>query len=231
MKRSILSLIVAGTLSTSVVAAGNNTWEESAKDAWIDGKAEATLLFNGNLDSFDINTDVQNGKVTLTGKVDNSVEKKLAEELVRGIDGVTDVDNQLTVVEMPSEDAEEMEDANKSMMAADDPRDDMDREEALEEFDEETDELAKETEEETEEGVSALTDAKIATVVKTRLLMDSDISGFDIDVDVKEGNVTLSGNVDSEAERELAIEIARNADDVKDVEDNMKVTRQTAMKK
>ena len=198
MKRSILSLLVAGTLTTSAFAGSMDTankWEEGAKDAWIDGKAEATLLFNGNLNSFDINTDVQNGKVILTGKVDNSVDKKLAEELVANIDGVTDVDNQLTVVE--EHDPEAMD------------GDDMDMDSAT----------------------GKLTDAKIATVIKTRLLMDSDISGFDIDVDVEQGNVTLTGTVDSDAERDLAVEIAKNATDVTDVEDNLKVVQQkTAMK-
>ncbi len=198
MKRSILSLLVAGTLTTSAFAGSMDTankWEEGAKDAWIDGKAEATLLFNGNLNSFDINTDVQNGKVILTGKVDNSVDKKLAEELVANIDGVTDVDNQLTVVE--EHDSEAMS------------GDDMDMDSAT----------------------GKLTDAKIATVIKTRLLMDSDISGFDIDVDVEQGNVTLTGTVDSDAERDLAVEIAKNATDVTDVEDNLKVVQQkTAMK-
>ncbi|AYA64093.1 BON domain-containing protein [Alteromonas sp. RKMC-009] len=198
MKRSILSLLVAGTLTTSAFAGSMDTankWEEGAKDAWIDGKAEATLLFNGNLNSFDINTDVQNGKVILTGKVDNSVDKKLAEELVANIDGVTDVDNQLTVVE--EHDSEAMD------------GDDMDMDSAT----------------------GKLTDAKIATVIKTRLLMDSDISGFDIDVDVEQGNVTLTGTVDSDAERDLAVEIAKNATDVTDVEDNLKVVQQkTAMK-
>ena len=198
MKRSILSLLVAGTLTTSAFAGSMDTAnkrEEGAKDAWIDGKAEATLLFNGNLNSFDINTDVQNGKVILTGKVDNSVDKKLAEELVANIDGVTDVDNQLTVVE--EHDSEAMD------------GDDMDMDSAT----------------------GKLTDAKIATVIKTRLLMDSDISGFDIDVDVEQGNVTLTGTVDSDAERDLAVEIAKNATDVTDVEDNLKVVQQkTAMK-
>lgn len=191
MKRTILSLLVAGTLTTSAFAGtmdSSNKWEEGAKDAWIDGKAEATLLFNGNLNSFDINTDVQNGKVVLTGKVENSVDKKLAEELVANIDGVTDVDNQLTIV------------------AAKDSDDDMD----ADDMDEDS-------------AMGELTDAKIATVIKTRLLMDSDISGFDIDVDVEEGNVTLTGTVDSDAERDLAVEIAKNASDVKDVEDNLKI--------
>ena len=189
MKRTILSLLVAGTLTTSAYAGSmetENKWEEGAKDAWIDGKAEATLLFNGNLNSFDINTDVQQGEVILTGKVENSVDKKLAEELIANIDGVTSVDNQLTIV------------ADSDM--------------------------TKDDEMSSDDGMSELTDAKIATVIKTRLLMDSDISGFDIDVDVEDGNVTLTGSVDSDAERDLAVEIAKSASDVMDVENNLTVT-------
>jgi osmotically-inducible protein OsmY len=201
MKRSLISMIVATTLTTAAYAGDMDTdstsikWEKGAKDAWIDGKAEATLLFNGNLDSFDINTDVKNGNVVLTGKVENSVDKKLAEELVANIDGVTSVDNKLTVV------------SDKDMEG--DMSDDM--------------------EDTVDEGTSELTDAKIATVIKTRLLMDTDISGFDIDVDVENGVVTLTGDVDSDAERDLAVEIAKNASDVKDVESNLCVVTETAM--
>ena len=202
MKRSLISMIVATTLTTAAYAGDmdtdstDNKWEKGAKDAWIDGKAEATLLFNGNLDSFDINTDVKDGNVVLTGKVENTVDKKLAEELVANIDGVMSVDNKLTVV------------------AADD---DMDGD------------MSDDIENSVDEGTSELTDAKIATVIKTRLLMDTDISGFDIDVDVENGVVMLTGEVDSDAERDLAVEIAKNASDVKDVESNLRVVTETAM--
>ena len=198
MKRSLISMIVATTLTTAAYAGDmdtDNKWEKGAKDAWIDGKAEATLLFNGNLDSFDINTDVKDGNVVLTGKVENSVDKKLAEELVANIDGVVSVDNKLTIV-------------------ADD---DMDSD------------LSDDAEDAVDEGTSELTDAKIATVIKTGLLMDTDISGFDIDVDVENGVVTLTGEVDSDAERDLAVEIAKNASDVKDVENNLRVVTETVM--
>ncbi|MGY0312426.1 BON domain-containing protein [Alteromonas macleodii] len=198
MKRSLISMIVATTLTTAAYAGDmdtDNKWEKGAKDAWIDGKAEATLLFNGNLDSFDINTDVKNGNVVLTGKVENSVDKKLAEELVANIDGVTSVDNKLTVV------------SDKDMEGN----------------------MSDDMEDTVDEGTSELTDAKIATVIKTRLLMDTDISGFDIDVDVENGVVTLTGDVDSDAERDLAVEIAKNASDVKDVESNLRVVTETAM--
>ena len=198
MKRSLISMIVATTLTTAAYAGDmdtDNKWEKGAKDAWIDGKAEATLLFNGNLDSFDINTDVKNGNVVLTGKVENSVDKKLAEELVANIDGVTSVDNKLTIV------------SDKDMEG----------------------DMSDDVEDTVDEGTSELTDAKIATVIKTRLLMDTDISGFDIDVDVENGVVTLTGDVDSDAERDLAVEIAKNASDVKDVESNLRVVTETAM--
>jgi len=202
MKRTLLSILVATSMTTAAFAGDmetDNKWEKGAKDAWIDGKAEATLLFNGNLDSFDINTDVNNGNVVLTGKVDHSVDKKLAEELVSNIDGVMSVDNQLSVIE----------EKDMDKMASD---------------------MSDEAESEYDEQTGTLTDAKIATVIKTRLLMDSDISGFDIDVDVEAGNVTLTGNVDSDAERQLAVEIAKNASDVKNVEDNLQVITETAMK-
>lgn len=213
MKRSLLSLLIAGTLSTSVLAGdmkSENAWEKGAKDAWIDGKAEAILLFNGNLDAFDINTDVKNGEIILTGSVKTSVDKKLAEELVANIDGVASVNNKLTVMNERSV-------AETLSAAANDAGD-------------EIDDMVAVAEKETEDSMSALTDAKIATVVKTRLLMDSDISGFDIDVDVNKGDVTLTGKVNSDAERQLAEEIAKNVSDVKGVRSNLTVTTKTAMK-
>lgn len=197
MKRTLLSMFVATSLTTAAYAGDmpkDNQWESGAKDAWIDGKAEATLLFNGNLDAFDINTDVNDGNVILTGKVENSVSKKLAEELIANIEGVKSVENKLTIVAK-----QDNADVSEDMKATYD------------------------------ESAKALTDAKIATVIKSRLLLDSDISGFDIKVDVQNGNVTLTGEVASDAERDLVVEIAKNASDVKDVDDKLVIVTETAM--
>jgi hyperosmotically inducible protein len=60
--------------------------------------------------------------------------------------------------------------------------------------------------------------------VKTRLLFSADVSGSDINVDVAHGVVTLKGTVSSDAERDLALTIAKNTDDVKDVVDELRVT-------
>jgi osmotically-inducible protein OsmY len=188
MKNSIISVLVAASLGTASLAANaENTWKDTASDAWIDGKAETTLMLNGNLDSFDINTDVKNGKVTLTGKVDREVDKALASELIVSLEGVTDVDNQLTVIEPMNEE----DDDNGEMM-------------------------------------QSLNDAKIETVVKTRLMFESEVSGMDIDVESKMGEVTLSGTVDTDAERQLAIKIAENTNDVKNVVDMLKTAEKAS---
>lgn len=69
----------------------------------------------------------------------------------------------------------------------------------------------------------ALTDTKITTVVKTRLLFESEVSGTSIEVTTKAGVVTLDGTLESEAEKDLALAIARNTDDVTRVVDNIKI--------
>ena len=185
MKTFNKSIIAALVLGTTAMGAQANSWENESKDAWIDGKAETVLLMNTNLNNFDINTDVKNGKVVLTGKVDSDLNKELAEELVLSLDGVSDVDNSLTVV--------------KSMDTKDKSSDTMD--------DDDND----------------LTDAKITTVITTRFLFDSEVGGTDIDVDTDNGIVTLNGSVESEAEKQLAIEIAKNAEDVRDVVDELTI--------
>ncbi|MEI8651820.1 BON domain-containing protein [Pseudoalteromonas sp. Hal273] len=179
------SIIAALVLGTTAMGAQANSWENESKDAWIDGKAETVLLMNTNLNNFDINTDVKNGKVVLTGKVNSELDKELAEELVLSLDGVSDVENSLTVVK-----SMDTKDRSKDMMDDDD---------------------------------NDLTDAKITTVITTRFLFDSEVGGTDIDVDTDNGVVTLNGSVESEAEKQLAVKIAKNAEDVRDVVDKLAI--------
>lgn len=64
---------------------------------------------------------------------------------------------------------------------------------------------------------SAISDAWITSKVKSSFLFSSSLDGLDISVDTREGNVTLSGQVASEAEKSLAIETAENIRGVRDV--------------
>lgn len=62
-----------------------------------------------------------------------------------------------------------------------------------------------------------ISDRWITTKVKSTLLYSSNVDGADIEVATAAGVVTLSGKVDSGAERELAVELARNVRGVKSV--------------
>jgi osmotically-inducible protein OsmY len=62
-----------------------------------------------------------------------------------------------------------------------------------------------------------LEDAGITAKVKTRLASDERVSAFDVDVDAREGVVTLKGSVSKEEAKAAAEEIARATDGVSDV--------------
>ncbi|HEU5181139.1 MAG TPA: BON domain-containing protein [Candidatus Polarisedimenticolia bacterium] len=63
-------------------------------------------------------------------------------------------------------------------------------------------------------------DAGITMRVKAKLLDDPNVKGLKIDVDTRDGVVYLTGAVSGEAERNRAIELARNTEGVKDVQAN-----------
>ena len=66
-------------------------------------------------------------------------------------------------------------------------------------------------------------DSAIHTRVKASLIGARDLPGWRIDVDVREGVVVLTGQVDREEQRTRAIGIARGTPGVKDVEDRLTV--------
>jgi len=68
-------------------------------------------------------------------------------------------------------------------------------------------------------------DAGITAAVKARLLDDPAVRGLRIDVDTREGVVYLTGTVRSDQERNRAVEIARNTDNVKDVQASLKIEK------
>lgn len=192
MKRiATIALSTALLTSSTFALAAQQSWKNESLDAWIDGKAETTLLLNTNLNSFDINTDVKAGVVTLTGDVNSKLEKSLAEELVTGLDGVKEVKNELSILDDKRKTTQS--DENKTT--------------------------------EDDEKLSTLTDAKITTVLKTRLLMARDISAMDIEVTTTGGIVELTGKVKSNTERDLVVNMARNAEDVKSVDDKLEIVK------
>jgi hyperosmotically inducible protein len=70
---------------------------------------------------------------------------------------------------------------------------------------------------------SVIGDAAITAAIKTKLLADTRVSGLAIDVDTRDGVVTLTGTVKSAAQKTAAMEIARATDNVKSVQDKLTV--------
>jgi hyperosmotically inducible protein len=70
-----------------------------------------------------------------------------------------------------------------------------------------------------------ITDAILTGKVKTIFLADPSISGLKIDVDTKDGVVTLTGTVPTADEKTRAVDAARQTDGVKSVVDHLKVGR------
>jgi len=89
-----LALIVTSSLA-GIQASGAESG--AAKDAWITAKLEATYALNRHLSAFAIHTETKNGLVHLTGNVESDIDRDLAGELAKGIEGVVDVDNDLTL--------------------------------------------------------------------------------------------------------------------------------------
>jgi len=68
-------------------------------------------------------------------------------------------------------------------------------------------------------------DAWILTKVKTTLLFHRSVSGIKTEIDVKDGIVTLRGEADNQAQKDLTTEYAKDIEGVKDVKNEMTVAK------
>jgi len=198
MKRqlTITALLIGSALAGSQAYAD---FSGDARDAWITGKLEAVYALNPHLDAFSIKTETTAAKVHLTGTVDSDIDRDLAGELAKGIDGVVSVDNDLVVKSgtrstTPHAATATAKPSDKSTAANGDRP-----------F-----------------GVW-VDDATTTAMVKSKLLADPNIKGTKIDVDTRSDVVTLSGTVGSREQKELAEKIAKNTGDVKQVKNQLVV--------
>jgi hyperosmotically inducible periplasmic protein len=68
-------------------------------------------------------------------------------------------------------------------------------------------------------------DSWVMMKVKTTLLFHRSVSGFNTEVDVKDGIVTLQGEATSQAQKDLTTEYAKDVDGVKDVKNELTVAK------
>jgi osmotically-inducible protein OsmY len=199
MQLTLSTLLIGSALACSQAYAD---FSGDAKDAWITGKLEAVYALNPHLDAFTIKTETTGAKVHLTGTVDSEIDRDLAGELAKGIDGVVSVDNDLVVKSgtrtaahptTTTKSTEKSSDATTAGKGGDRPF-----------------------------GVW-VDDATTTAMVKSKLLADPQIKGTKIDVDTRGDVVTLSGTVASKEQKQLAEQIAKNTGDVKQVKNQLVV--------
>ena len=99
------SLAAALSLASSVALADSSTFTGAARDAWLTGKIETAYVLNGHLNPFAITTTVNGGAVHLTGTVKDSIDRDLAGEVAKGVEGVVSVKNDLKVDERTANEA------------------------------------------------------------------------------------------------------------------------------
>jgi osmotically-inducible protein OsmY len=99
MNRTLIATVLTatGSLASAAALADSSTFVGATKDAWITGKIEAAFVLNSHLSPFAITTDVDAGVVHLQGVVRDDIDRDLAAEVARGIDGVVEVKNDLTI--------------------------------------------------------------------------------------------------------------------------------------
>jgi hyperosmotically inducible protein len=149
-------------------------------DAGITIKVKAKLATDSTVKAMHINVDTRDKVVTLSGTVDSEAAKEQALALARGIEGVADVLDNLTLI------APQSAEAGRTVG-------------------------------------QVVDDVSITAAVKTKLMTDSVVGALKIDVDTKDGVVSLNGPVKNQSEKDTALRIARETNGVKDVRDNLVV--------
>ncbi|HEY6929717.1 MAG TPA: BON domain-containing protein [Thermoanaerobaculia bacterium] len=194
----------------AIAAAAAITVACGASDAGITTKVKAKIAADREVTNSDrIEVTTQDKVVTLSGTADSQASKERAETLARSTEGVTNVIDNLTVAgasasnmagNPPAEGANPSAEGAPAASGSTNPVS-----EAAGKVAEKVDDVA------------------ITSAVKAKLIGDSDVAARKIDVDTKDGVVTLKGTVSSEQEKDKALQIARNTKGVQRVEDQLMV--------
>jgi hyperosmotically inducible periplasmic protein len=195
----------------AVVAALNIACAET--DPGITTAVKSKLAADDTVKAYRIDVDTKDRVVTLTGAVDTSAARERAVQIARGTDGVNNVVDNLTVSPGAT-----------PTTGIDDPLQKEAREKTGEARDAAKDAGARAGDAADRAG-DQLSDAAITTAVKSKFLADPNVSGLKIDVDTANGIVSLKGIVPNAAEKQRAMQLARETRGVKSVNDQLKIGR------
>ncbi|MDD2558720.1 MAG: BON domain-containing protein [Desulfuromonadaceae bacterium] len=87
--------LVVLVVATATATESKN--DERKSDVWLKANIVTSYTLNQNLNPFDFDVEVENGIVSLSGTVDSEVEKDLAIEIAKGVEGVKDVNSSIMI--------------------------------------------------------------------------------------------------------------------------------------
>lgn len=96
-RKSLLASSVALAIAGISGAASADSLSQDVTEARQETQIWTTYALSPYLRANDLKVSVDNGKATLTGKVDESVNKDLAKQIALGVSGIKEVDNQIVV--------------------------------------------------------------------------------------------------------------------------------------
>lgn len=176
------TVIAALVLFAATAVAAEGKSEEMRSDVWLKAKLVTAYTLNRHLNPFELDVEVENGVAHLSGTVDSAVERDLAVEIAKGVDGIREVKEDIKI--------------EPGAMAAERRESDFFR---------------------------TVEDATITAKVKSKLLWNRNTSGLDINVTTEKGVVTLKGKVASDAQGDLAAQMAKNTTGVERVKKELRV--------
>lgn len=202
-------------------------------DPGITTAVKSKLAAADAVEALQIDVDTTDRVVTLTGAVETSAAKEQALTLARQTYGVQDVVDHLRIDPEAATSSGDLS-AAAGREAREVARDATD---TAKEFGRDVEATAAGAAKELGRNVEAtaadatnrtgavVVDAAVTSAVKTKLLADTAVSGLKIDVDTKDGIVTLNGMVVTRAEADRAVSLARDTNGVKSVVNNLRIGR------
>ncbi|MCI8208705.1 transporter [Pseudomonas sp. S25] len=262
-------------LNPLMASAAQGDLPSQLAEARQEGSIWTAFALNKHLSPFKIDVSVEQGTAVLKGKVENQVDRELAERIALDVKGIDKVDNQLqidgNVAAEPGAKAgmaQRFEDATltatvKSKLLWSSVTEalniDVDAKDGVVTLKgraqspeakevagslatntdgvvsvnnlisiSAADSIASRTDPQANSPAEDISDVWITSKVKSSLIYSRNLDGLNIKVDTKSGLVSLNGIVANYAEKELAVEIARNIRGVKGVNaDALKVMTRT----
>ncbi len=201
--RSVLALAAAVLLWLAGPAAAETaTGDVQLSDAWLTAKTKLALLADEDVSGSSINVDTSSAVVTLKGEVEDQAQKARALQIARGIEGVKQVQDHLTIKPTRSGSASTAQGGATTAPGASG--------------------VAKRDDDQIERDVRQ---AIQKSWTSGQLRMDGDTlkgaEGTSIEVDVDDGVVTLDGKVQSVEDIVKAAQAARGVQGVRSVKTNI----------